>query len=415
MADTRDQPQPLFTSTADFLRELGFAVLVGLAVGLLLWISNPQPGGALAPQLVGAAWFGVCIYGLCLLGTLPFRRTLHRLSEGRRRWALGAIYFVAGGLAWILGMLTLPWVTFGWLAGAGIERWPRPVLFTGVLGVLLGLTFYSFELLQERLRNSVARLKDQEFAERELATARDIQRRLLPPPRMDCCGYRVVARSVPARMVAGDLYDVFTLPDGSFVAAVGDVSGKGMGASLRMASVKAMLPLVAAAQPSAAATLAEINRRLADDLGPREFVALALVRFAPEGGRFQLANGGLPDPYLLGPSPGRRELLEVPGPRLPLGVRRETPYEQLEGHLDPGQRMLFLTDGLPEAVTPAGEPLGYERLRELLPSGDGVCEEWLDDLFAAVTGAAAAEPADDWTALLLERPRGGVASAGVEL
>lgn len=411
---TREQREPLLT-VGGFLRQLGFAALVGLAVGLLLWILNGQPVGALAPQVVGAAWFGVCIYTLCLLGMVLFRRTMSRLSEGRRRWALGAIFFVAGGLAWILGMLTLPWVTFGWLQGARMEHWTRPALFTGVLGVLLGLTFYSFALLQERLRDSVARLKEQEFAERELATARDIQRRLLPPAQMDCCGYRVVARSVPARVVAGDLYDVFTLPDGSFVAAVGDVSGKGMGASLRMASVKAMLPLVAAAQPTAAATLAEINRRLAEDLGPREFVALALVRFAPDSGRFQLANGGLPDPYRLRTADGHREVLEVPGPRLPLGVRRETAYEQLEGHLEAGERLLLLSDGLPEALTAAGEPLGYERLQELLPADGCMCEEWMDRLFAAVTGAAAAEPEDDWTALLLERPVRAVAPASVSL
>lgn len=399
----RPAPSSRAHTWADFLRQLVLAALVGLVVGLLLWITDPQ-GSPLLPALVGAAWFGICIFTLCFLGTALFDRRLARMEPRRRRVALGALFFVAGGVAWIVGVLTLPWVTLGWLSTGHLGSWARPALFTAVLGLVLGLAFYSFEMLQERLRDSVARLKEQEFAERELATARDIQRRLLPPERVDCCGYRVVARSVPARTVAGDLYDVFTLADGSFVVAVGDVSGKGMGASLRMASVKAMLPLVAASQPSAAAVLTELNRRLADDLGPREFVALAVVRFEPDSGRFQLANAGLPFPYRLGTADGRREVLESAGPRFPLGVRRDIEYRQVEGFLDEGERLLLLTDGLPEALTAAGEPLGYDRLRELLPTDGCLCEEWMDRLFARVTEEAAAEPGDDWTALLLERP-----------
>jgi hypothetical protein len=148
--------------------------------------------------------------------------------------------------------------------------------------------------------------------------------------------------------VAGDFYDVFRLSDGSLGLVVADVSGKGMGAALIMASVKAVLPLLAEGR-SVRQTLAELNRKLSGELAPREFVALAHARYTPATGRFELANAGLPDPYRLraGEEP---EPLEVPGPRLPLGARASVAYESLEITLASGDRVLMLTDGRPRRL-----------------------------------------------------------------
>jgi serine phosphatase RsbU (regulator of sigma subunit) len=120
-----------------------------------------------------------------------------------------------------------------------------------------------------------------------------------------------VARNLAAIVVAGDFYDVFTLADGTLGLAVGDVAGKGMGASLVMASVKGMLPLVAAERRPAAA-LEELNRRLAAQLPERQFVALCLVFFDPGSGRLEIANAGLPDPYVLRAG-GHAAALQVSG------------------------------------------------------------------------------------------------------
>src|SRR6202162_6380329 len=71
------------------------------------------------------------------------------------------------------------------------------------------------------------------------------------------------------------------------------------------------------------------------------------------GAALIIANAGLPDPYRV--SGGARvEALSVPGPRLPLGARREVAYEELRTAVAPGGRILFLTDGLPEALDAAG-------------------------------------------------------------
>jgi len=159
-------------------------------------------------------------------------------------------------------------------------------------------------------------------------------------------------------------------------------------------------------------------------------VALALARFDPAGGRLELANAGLPDPYLL--APGRPPApLAVPGPRLPLGVRHDVEYRSLALRLEPGERLLLFTDGLAEAPAAGGEPLGYGALAALLAAdgseggeggggGEGVrggggagrdvrddVREsplvWIDRLLERVRAATQPLLEDDWTALVLER------------
>ena len=179
-----------------------------------------------------------------------------------------------------------------------------------------------------------------------------------------------------------------------------DGAGKGMGASLIMASAKASLPLIAAGRTTEA-TLRVLSDKLTSELGPREFVALAYARYDPIAGTLELSNAGLPDPYLL--REGSVPLsLSVPGPRLPLGLRRGVASESLRVTLSPGDRVLFLTDGLPEASTSPGEPLGYEALGLLLPADGHAPGQSLDELLERVRRATSETLEDDWTVLLLE-------------
>ena len=81
--------------------------------------------------------------------------------------------------------------------------------------------------------------------------------------------------------MAGDFYDIVRLDDGTIVIVVADVAGKGVGASLIMASVKAVLPFVA--REGAQRAMSMLNAKLVNELGKREFVALAYARFNPAG------------------------------------------------------------------------------------------------------------------------------------
>ncbi len=261
--------------------------------------------------------------------------------------------------------------------------------------------------LQVRARDAELRAlkaqQEQQLAARELELAREIQRRLLPPPEIRGARFHIAARNLPAQFVAGDFYDAFELPDGSLALVVADVAGKGMGASLIMASVKAMLPLIAA-NNSVTETLAILNAKLVDELAPREFVALALGRFQPFERRLEVANAGLPDPYHLGSAVngGKVRAIEVPGTRLPLGVRPGVSYDSVALDLAEHERFLMLTDGLPEALTDAGEPLGYEALELLLDHREASPVAWLDRLLDRLAAATAEGQQDDITALVLE-------------
>jgi sigma-B regulation protein RsbU (phosphoserine phosphatase) len=314
--------------------------------------------------------------------------------------ALTTMFFLAGLLGWQFAAWTAPWVTFGrWRIGS----FSHPVLiaFAGGTATVVGLLLFGYERLRDRLTDSVARLKEHEFAERELESAREIQRRLLPPARFAGDGFVVVARNEAARLVAGDFYDIFPLADGSIAVAVGDVAGKGMGASLLMASVKAMLPLLGF-ERGVGAAFRDLNERLFAQLGSRQFVALALARFDPRSGELWLANAGLPDPYRLSAGGATHEL-NVPGPRLPLGASRAIAYRELSTALAPGERLLLLTDGLPEAQVGNGEPLGYARFEELLAELTGEPAAAIDQIFARVAARSPPPLDDDATLLLVER------------
>jgi sigma-B regulation protein RsbU (phosphoserine phosphatase) len=256
--------------------------------------------------------------------------------------------------------------------------------------------------LQVRTRDAELRAlkaqQEQQLAAQELELAREIQRRLLPPAEIKGARFHIAARNLPAQFVAGDFYDAFELPDGSLALVVADVAGKGMGASLIMASVKAMLPLIAA-DNSVTETLRILNAKLVDELAPREFVALTLARFQPAEGRLEIANAGLPDPYHLG---SVVQAVEVPGTRLPLGVRRGISYDSVVLDLAERERFLMLTGGLPEASTDAGEPLGYEALELLLDHREASPVAWLDRLLDRLAAVTAEGQQDDITALVLE-------------
>ncbi len=374
------------------LRGLLISAVIG--VGIVYLVTFDDAGGFRWGLAAYGALLGVLGYVFCaglawlLRGWLVKTRLPAWLSRS-------AVYFVGGVVGWLLANRlgeALGLVQFN----VSFEALRAYFPVAGAIGVLIGLLFYAFGLLQSRLATSIERLKEAEFAEKEIELARSMQQRILPPQEIGGEGYRITARNLPARFVAGDFYDVFSLPDGSVGLVVADVAGKGLGAGLIMATAKAALPFLAA-ERSVEEVLREANRRMKARLEAREFVALTYARYDPRTGAFELSNAGLPDPYVL--SAGvRPRAISVPGPRFPLGVRSEVTYEQVAGVLAPGERLLLLSDGLPEAPMPDGGPLGYERFEALLAKAGDV-----DALLESVRAATGPNLADDWTVLVLER------------
>jgi len=243
-------------------RNLAVAVGISLVTGGL--VSIRDRGTELVVSLVLSSAVGLTIMVTARLLFQWLAGAIDRLPMRQAFAARTSVFAVSGLIGWfaVQGVAVLLFhIRFGQVTMVYV------VITVGV-AVIAGFGFYTFEVLRSRLETSVARVKEVEFAEKELKLARQLQGRLLPPPEVDGDGYRVAARNLAARLVAGDFYDSFLLPEGAVGLVVGDVAGKGMAAALIMASVKAMLPLVAA-ERSAAATLREVNRRLAAELPGR--------------------------------------------------------------------------------------------------------------------------------------------------
>ena len=384
-------------SLAAILRNATISMLLGVVLFFLMFIGR-QELWSLRLALYGAVG-ALLTYGFSHFLDVAVGDRIRRRKLVSDKLVGVPLYFVAGCAAFA--------VTTGLMHAAQLmpfsmttrDMWMTLVI-SGAVSIVVGLLFYSFHVMGESLRQSIEQLKEQEFSQKELELARAIQMRLLPPEQLVGDGYRVDARNLAAHFVAGDFYDVFRLADGRVGLVVADVSGKGMGASLIMASVKAVLPFVADGR-DAAATLTELNRKLHEELAAREFVALAYACFDPRTGTLELANAGLPDPYLL----RHDEITEplcVPGPRVPLAALGDISYESLTFALRPADRLLMLTDGLPEAPTASGEPLGYDALARLVSTAASTPGNLINLLFASVSNASQPGLEDDWTALVLQ-------------
>lgn len=199
--------------------------------------------------------------------------------------------------------------------------------------------------------------------ERELSLARDIQQGLLleAVPRLP--GWEIHAISLPARDLGGDLYDFLPLGDARHGIMIGDVSGKGLPAALRMAVARTVFRYAARRGAAPGSTLADVNRGIIADI-PQGMITMLYAVLDLHQGIVRIANAGHHYPLLLN---GRVSELELSG--LPLGVDADADYEEICAEIEPGNTVIMYTDGVVEATNSNGEYFGYERLERLLTEG----------------------------------------------
>jgi hypothetical protein len=188
----------------------------------------------------------------------------------------------------------------------------------------------------------------------ELHAASTVQQLLLQGASRPTPGYQVDSVYLPASEVGGDFFFVSPAPDGSLTAIVGDVSGKGLTAAMRVAMILGALRRETSHNPGE--ILAGLNNALIAQ-GQLGFTTACCVQISLSG-EFTLANAGHIAPYLSG-----REL-DTP-PALPLGLVPDQSYELVYGRLAVGERLVLMSDGVPEARTNAGELYGFDRLPDL--------------------------------------------------
>jgi Stage II sporulation protein E (SpoIIE)/GAF domain len=185
----------------------------------------------------------------------------------------------------------------------------------------------------------------------ELQAASTVQQLLLHSASQVTPGFEVESVYLPASEVGGDFFLVAPAPDGSITAVVGDVSGKGLTAAMRVAMILGALRRETSHEPGD--ILSGLNNVLIAQ-GELGFTTACCVRITLSG-EYTIANAGHVSPYLSG-----RELSTPPA--LPLGLVPDQTYSSVHGKLARSERLVLLSDGVLEARSPDGELYGFDRL-----------------------------------------------------
>ena len=250
--------------------------------------------------------------------------------------------------------------------------------------------------LYEEARDSQRRLQD------DLSTAREIQRALLPTGAREVPGLDLAAGYCSARELGGDFYDFLPYGKGRLGVALGDVSGKGTAAALFGSLAIGIIREHVVEHPCPPAEmLAMLNGRLYGARLDARFIAMAFAVYDAGSRRLTLANAGGPYPLLVRDG----EVQEIRAAGVPLGLFADTEYEEMTLDLQPGDAVLFASDGILESENAQQEEFGVRRLTALLQtvarnqSASEICE-----LILAATdeySGGGLMPSDDRTLLVL--------------
>ncbi|HYO10578.1 MAG TPA: SpoIIE family protein phosphatase [Tepidisphaeraceae bacterium] len=209
-----------------------------------------------------------------------------------------------------------------------------------------------------------------EALEKQVTMAADVQQRMIPRTPPEIPGLDLSAVYVPAYTLGGDFYDFITLPDNNLGMVIADVSGKGVPASLIMASVRAALR----AQVDNVYYLYEVMRRvnmmLYRDTRDTEFVTLFYGVYDPGNKRLTYCNAGHPAPLVLRDG----KIIELGSDNMVLGINPDEPYKQSLLELKSGDQLLIYTDGVTDAMNYKQEPFGKKRLYEAFSAGGDSAE-----------------------------------------
>lgn len=251
-----------------------------------------------------------------------------------------------------------------------------------------------------------ARLYEEEKAlvgmKEQIKLAAQIQQDLLPKAPPSLPGYDIAACSVAAQMVGGDYYDFIHVKDARWAICLGDVSGKGLPASLLMANLQATLRGQTALDTEVGATIKRSNRLLYESTDPEKFATLFMAVLDASRHTLSFCNAGHEHPMIFktGSAPAR---LATGG--MALGVLDDFPYEEGSTSLDPGDTLVIYSDGIPDAVNEFESPFGEDRLMRAVEANAGASADVLmQKIVEAVhTHEQGAARIDDLTIVILKR------------
>ena len=261
-----------------------------------------------------------------------------------------------------------------------------------MLAVILQFVFKNLSRLQ-KLREQKERMQS------ELRIGRDIQMSMIPqtfPPFPDRKDLDFAASIIPAKEVGGDLYDYF-IRDGRLFFCIGDVSGKGVPASLLMTVTRTLFRAISSHESSPSRIVASMNNSLSESNESEMFVTFFIGVLDLSSGQMAYCNAGHNPPFIL-----TNTISELPvEPNLSLGVMADFPYREQEVTLHYDDALFLYTDGLSEAENAQSGQFGLQRIEEVLHTYRD-SQKQLAAMQAAVNAFVGDAPqSDDLTMLLI--------------
>ena len=400
-------------------------------------LHGKMPAGLLTGRfvLLGVTALGLVDLPSTALGPMPgvelHAQFLENVFDGRLAkvpsWA-PRIELAATGIIGVLLIATLPWIRLRWypavafvpmaaLMAGGIYAWTSrtwlidvatPIEFDGLVFVSLLAGNLAEANAQRRQMRRALDLQRLEAARvnGELAAARNIQTGILPKSedRERDPRYDLHAIMLPAREVGGDLYDFFKIDLDHLYFAIGDVSGKGVPASLFMALGKALFKSSALRGMTSdiGVITATANKEISRNNSEMMFITFFAGILDLTTGELSFCNAGHDAPFLISGREAPEQIDHTHGP--PIGVIDTFPYAQRALRLRPGDVLCLMTDGVTEAMNPADELMGLDRVAQALAAlrGEVTPQQTVDTLRTAVASfAAGADSSDDITIFAL--------------
>ena len=244
-----------------------------------------------------------------------------------------------------------------------------------------------------------------ELVNKELEVATEIQARFFPQQTPNLEGYEVAGCSIPAKDVGGDYYDFIPNPEPcqhGFVVA--DVTGKGVPASLLMATMRATLRANIQNNPNdIVQALRQVNGDIYRDSPVDKFITSIYCNLDYESHELSYVNSGHNPPYIVRANDNRIEELDQGG--VMLGIMEEIDLPKATLSIDKGDILMLFSDGVTEATNPSGELFSEERFEQwLLDHNQLSAEEMKDALLKTLRDYADGSPqSDDITFIIVKR------------
>ncbi len=245
---------------------------------------------------------------------------------------------------------------------------------------------------------------EKERMEEELNIARDLQVSMLPPDCPQIAGIEIAAYSLSAREVGGDFYDFIEMDQIKTGVVIGDVTGKSVSGALVMSASRSIFRMLSEEEMSVSESMKRANLRLKKDIKSGMFVALLFAVLNSQNRSLTICSAGQTQPIHLSSKTGEARLVETEGDTFPLGILDEADYQDTQFHLNPGDSILFYTDGIVEAMNEQEKIFGFERLLDVVKNSQSeTAQAMLEKINHDVNEfAGQAEQHDDITIIVIK-------------